>query len=111
MPSNSSLQLVIGVFVLSSFVLVNPVLGQSASKPSVPQFSIKLVKHTFDLPALTSTDPFTGQPTTQPSQHWEWLTVDIIINNQNFNGKANDSFNNYQGLMYNVRFKGHFSND
>jgi hypothetical protein len=100
------------LMVLSSaFFLMSSTAYVSTTKPAVPEFSLILVKHTYDLPPLATTNPFTGENRTITGRHWEWLTIDVLIKNQNFDGTTNCSINFYSGLMYNVRYKGHYSND
>ncbi|MGD6933414.1 MAG: hypothetical protein ACQCN5_04320 [Candidatus Bathyarchaeia archaeon] len=104
--------LLIGVMLASSLFMVQSSSAQSTIKPDVPEFRIILVKHSYDSAAVTSTDPFTGQTTTSPSVHSEWLTVDIVITNQNLPELEQDkdySFYSYNGLMFNVRYKGQYT--
>jgi hypothetical protein len=85
--------------------------AQSTIKPDVPQFRIMLVKHSFDSAPFTTIDPFTGSATTEPSVHYDWLTVDLVITNQNLPEQKQSEGYGYNGLMFNVRYKGHFSED
>jgi len=100
------LTLVVAISSLS-LLMIKTVSAQTINAPSVPEFSLRLVKHTFDLPPTSTIDPFTGQNTKIGGEQWEWLTVDVIIRNQNFRGSA--SLLSYSGLMYSVRFKGHYA--
>jgi hypothetical protein len=79
----------------------------------MPQFTLKLVKHYFDSPATSSTNDFTGQQTTIPGNHFEWTTLDITITNQKFDGNTSEDYgyDSHTGMMYSIRFKGHFSQD
>jgi hypothetical protein len=82
-------------------------------KPSVPQFTIKLIDSSYDIPATTSIDPYTGQTITQPSQHIEARTIEIRIKNQAFTpfevklGTSNWT----ASLQYDIQWKGHFEKD
>ena len=88
-------------------VLVAPImlLAQSNSEasaqtvPSVPEFTVKFVDKSYDVPASTSTDPYTGKTVTNPSYHVENRTIEIAIKNQPFPSD----------LYYNIRVKGHFA--
>ncbi len=97
------------ILVASSLTLLQA--ASAAATPSVPQFSLKLVKHTFDSPPMSSIDPFTGQQTTHAGSQLEWITLDITITNQNFDGKTDVGYNSYTGIMYNIQYKGHFAQD
>jgi hypothetical protein len=80
-------------------------------KPSVPEFSLKLVHYSSDDPAVYGIDPYTGENVTiTPAKHQESSEIHIIIKNQPFT-PYNDSSGNLIGLYYGVRSKGHFSND
>jgi hypothetical protein len=87
---------------------------QAVSKPSVPQFSIKLVDNSYDISpsATTTVDPYTGTKSTStiPGYHIERIEIEITIKNQLFtpytgNGHA------YNNLYYYVQVKGHFTED
>jgi hypothetical protein len=60
---------------------------------------------------LSSINAFTGEQTIHAGSSLEWTTIDLMITNQNFNGKTEFGFNSYTGMMYAVEFKGHFVND
>jgi len=75
----------------------------SIPKPSVPEFTVKFVDHSYVVPTSTSIDPYTGQQIVHPSYTVENKTIDIIIKNQPFAPP-----NNLTNLYYNVRVKGHF---
>jgi hypothetical protein len=85
----------------SDLVLANA--ESSIPKPSVPEFTVKFADKSYDVPASTSIDPYTGQQIIHPSYKVENKTIDIIIKNQPF-AAPNSSTNIY----YNVRVKGHF---
>ncbi|MCL2134508.1 MAG: hypothetical protein FWH37_02985 [Candidatus Bathyarchaeota archaeon] len=91
------------ILLLSSLLVLTviPVNAQAASKPSVPQFSIKLVDNSYDIsPSVAiTTDPYTGKEitTSKPGSHIENIQIEVTIKNQN-----------YPELMYNIRTKGHF---
>ena len=103
--------LLIVTLFASSLLLIESSSAQSTIKPDVPQFRIVLVKHSYDSAPVTSTDPFTGSTTIEPSVHYDWLTVDLVITNQNLPEQEQSEGYSYKGLMFNVRYKGHFSGD
>jgi hypothetical protein len=82
-------------------------------KPSVPQFTVKLIDSSYDIPASTSIDPYTGQTITQPSKHFEARTIEIRIKNEAFTlfevklGTSNWT----ASLMYDVQWKGHYEKE
>jgi hypothetical protein len=100
----------------SSTELPNTATSQTSSEevsfvPAVPEFTLKFVKHTFDVPTTSSVDPFTGENKIITGNHWEWTTLDVVITNQKFNGIANSSYLSYSGVMFRVRFRGHYSQE
>jgi hypothetical protein len=78
----------------------------SIPTPSVPEFTVEIVDHSYVVPSYTSIDPYTGEPITHPSYTVENITIDITIENQPFTPP--DSLTN---LYYGVRVKGHYEND
>jgi hypothetical protein len=81
--------LIVAVLVTSSLTILESAYAQSIPKPSVPEFSLKVVA-----------DPYDVAPT----------NVEITIKNQPFTSYI-DASGNYTSLYYNVRFKGHYSGE
>jgi hypothetical protein len=97
------------VLASSCLMVVKPV--QSAiTKPSVPEFTVKLVAHPYDVPTTYSIDPYTGENITHPGYHVENKSIEVTIKNQPFS-PYKDANGNYIGLYYNVSYKGHYGND
>jgi hypothetical protein len=94
--------LLIAILTVSSLLMVIAAPA-SASTPSVPEFTVKFVDHSYVVPTSTSIDPYTGQQIVHPNYTVENKTIDIIIKNQPFAPP-----NNLTNLYYNVRVKGHF---
>lgn len=104
--------LLITVLAVSSLIVVSSAFAQSITKPSIPEFTVKFIDRSYDVPVTyrTTTDPFTGKQVTTSSggYHVTNMTVDVIIKNQHFipvdlhNGTVIQ-------LYYNVRAKGHFA--
>lgn len=84
--------------------------NESASipTPSVPEFTLKLVDHSYDTPTTYSIDPYTGANVTHTGHHVTNATIDVTIKNQAFPTTISGNTSN---LYYNVRFKGHFGED
>jgi hypothetical protein len=107
--------LLVVIMAVSSLMMVESAFAQSIPKPSVPEFTIEIVSSPYDVPPTTTTtiDPYTGKETvtTHPGYHVENKTTQIRINNQPFTpyeiqGKDHNWTIN---LYYNIRLKGHFS--
>jgi hypothetical protein len=101
-------------FALSLFLilmLANLTMAEamiSVPKPSTPEFTVKLIDSSYDLPSSSSIDPYTGQTTINPALHIDNRTLEFTIKNQPFTPyyDADSGFN--ITLFYNIRMRGHF---
>jgi hypothetical protein len=95
------------LILIISLTIVGTSSAQSIPKPSVPEFTLKYVDNSYDVPPKTtsSTDPYTGKVTTTtvPGYHVDDRTIQIVIKNQNYKGNLH--------LYYNYSYKGHYEND
>jgi hypothetical protein len=110
----SSTVLMLIIIAVASLIAVNPASAQSIPKPSVPEFSVKLVAHPYDVPPKTTTtiDQYTGKETTttQPGYRVENKSIEVMIKNHRFTPYTNA--NGYElNLYYSVHVKGHFGED
>ncbi|MCL2643454.1 MAG: hypothetical protein FWD52_08120 [Candidatus Bathyarchaeota archaeon] len=108
--------LLITCLLASSLIVFTdtPASAQAGYKPSMPEFSVKLVDNSYDVPSssTTVTDPFTGQETTttNPGRHVVDRTIEVTIKNQPFTPYTDaDGYEHY--LHYSVDFKGHFEDE
>jgi hypothetical protein len=102
------------IIALSCLTLtVEKANAQSISKPSVPEFTVQLTDHSYDVPPTTTTnvDPYNGKKTTYNvnGYHVENFTINLTIKNQPF--PQTDGAGHTLGLYYNVSEKGHFGDD
>jgi hypothetical protein len=86
-----------------------PVDTSQIPQPSVPQFTVKLVDYSYDVPSktVTTTDPYNGQTTTTttPGYHVQDIKLVLMIKNQPYTTKiGNWTFQ----LYYDIRMKGHY---
>ena len=99
--------LLIAVLVLSSYVMVGCAFAQSGSKPAIPEFTVEFVNHPYDVPTTYSIDEYTGENITHAGYSMDNYTVNIVIKNP-----FNYSYSNMgYYLFYNVRVRGHFSEE
>jgi len=102
--------LVIALLITSAPALFYPVSAQSIFKPSVPEFTVKMADHSYDVPLTTVnySNPYTGQQETKTNggYHVENITIDVTIKNQPFTPTTVDG--NTTGLFYVIRWKGHY---
>lgn len=106
----ASLLILIIAMSCLTMLAVQPANAQTIPKPSVPEFTAKLVDRSYNEPATTTIDPYTGQTIDNPAHRVENYTIELTIKNQPYtpviaqNG-ANTSF------VYQIQVKGHFAND
>jgi hypothetical protein len=102
--------LLITLLAVSSLLLIGPVSAQSIPKPSVPEFTLRIVARPYDVPPTATIDPYTGKTViTQGGYHVENKSIDVVIKNQPFMlYTANGSEAN---LYYQIQFKGHYTDD
>jgi hypothetical protein len=110
--SRSLALLLIVVIGAVSMLAIQPTFAQSIPQPSAPQFTVKFVDRSYDVPNTyrTTTDPFTGKQVTANygGYHVTNKTVDITIKNRPYSS-INLQNGNLVQLYYAVRTKGHFT--
>ena len=88
------------ILAVSSLIMVEFAFAQSISKPSVPEFTLKIVARPYDVSPTATIDPYTGQNiVTHGDYHAENKSIDVTIKNQ-----PSDTY-------YQIQFKGHYNND
>jgi len=89
------------IALLLSALAIAVLFGTVHAQPSVPEFTLKYVDYSYDVPPKTSstTDPYTNETitTTIPGRHVENKTVEATINN------------NIGASYYNFRYKGRYT--
>lgn len=101
-----------------SMLVITPANAQSLPTPAVPEFTVRLVNNSYSTqPTITTTtDPYTGKQTTKtvPGQYVENDYIEVSIKNQAFTPYTinyHNIDNRTVNLYFNVRSKGHFSQD
>ncbi len=102
--------------VMPSLILltIKPANAQTIPKPSVPEFTLRFIDSSYDIPATTSKDPFNGQQIITPSRHVEQWSIEIRIKNVDFIPiKIQDSNNNTIDAVfcYVIQWKPRFSDN
>ena len=89
--------------------MAKSIAAQSIPKPSVPEFTIQLADHSYDvLPTTTTvTGPYSGKTitTTTAGYHAQNITIDLTIVSQSYSSTING---NTSYVYFNMRIKGHF---
>jgi hypothetical protein len=97
--------LLVVILAASSLMMVESAFAQSIPKPSVPEFIIKLVDSSYDVPATYSTDQYTGEKVLlEPAHSVDNRTFELWIKNQQYTYSNGSSFRVY----YDIRTGGHF---
>ncbi len=101
------------IIVTSSLLLIPLVNAQTIPKPSVPEFTLKYVSHSYDVPPETTIDPYTGKNIiTNSGYRVENKSVEVQIKNQPFTPYWLDSSQQqWIMLFYNISYKGHYGTD
>ena len=101
------------ILAVPSLMIVESASAQTIPKPSVPEFTVKLIDTSYNTPATSTIDPYTGETITHPSQRIEARTIEIRIKNVQFTPfEIKNGSNTYTvNFHYNIRFKGHFEEE
>ena len=92
-------------------MMVESATAKTIPKPSIPEFTLSIVSHSYDVAPTTTIDPFTGNTvSTQAGYHVENKSIEITIKNQPFTAFT-DKIGHYIILYYNVSYKGHYGAD
>lgn len=96
-----------GVLLFGFFTTFSPAYAESSidKLPAPELVSVTYEDHSYDMPATTTTDPFTGKTVENPAYHVENRTLTIVINKRNINLDAPGR------THYIVGMKGSFSNE
>ena len=88
--------------------MLKPVNAQTIPTPSVPEFTLKYVDKSHDVPPTYSKDQFTGNTVvTQAGYHIENKSIELTITNQK-SAPYKDANGNTVNFYYDIRWKGHF---
>ena len=100
--------LLIALLAASSLTIIKPALSQAMSKPSVPEFTVRYVDNSYDVPPTYGIDQYTGKNVTvQASYHVDNRSVEFTIKNQQFTPYTDSNGNNIK-LFHNFRWKGNY---
>jgi hypothetical protein len=95
----------LSVVVFSCFLEVR---GESIPKPSVPEFTVKLVDLSYDVPASSSINPYTGKTLINPAEHVDNRSIEFKIKNQPSTPYLDDKSSFIVKLYFNIRTRGYF---
>jgi hypothetical protein len=102
--------LLIVILAVSSLIMVESAFAQSIPKPSVPEFTVKYVDSSYDVPPIYGIDQYTGKNViTRAGYHVQNKKIELAIKNPLFT-PYEDADGNSIRLYYNIGKKGHFGN-
>jgi hypothetical protein len=110
--SKSLVIFLILAMAISSIVMLQPktVGAQTMPIPSVPDFTVRYVENSYDVPPIYGIDQYTGKNVTvQAGYHVDNRTIEFTIKNQQF-APYNDLNGKHIELFYNFRWKGNYGN-
>lgn len=100
--------LLIVVLTLSSLLMVELASAQSIPKPLVPEFNLKYVDRSYDVPPTYGVDQYTGRNViVYEGYHVDNKSIEFTFKNQPFAPYADSSGNSIR-LFYNFRFRGSY---
>jgi hypothetical protein len=101
--------LLVAILAVSSLILVESASAQSIPKPSVPEFTLKFVDHSYDVPPTYGIDQYTGKTVmTHEGYHAENKSIEIVIKNQPPLLALKLDNEHYAAVFYNISYKGHY---
>jgi hypothetical protein len=105
---NKALLSVVAVLVVSLVTGIH--VAQAVPKPFIPEFTLKIVDNSYDMPPTYSIDPYTGENVSHVGNHVSNKSIEVAIKKQPFTS-FNDTDGNLIKLSYTIRVKGHFEED
>jgi hypothetical protein len=110
--SKTLISLLLVFLAVASVSLVKSTYAQTIPKPSVPQFTIYLVNHPYDVSSTSptfTTDPYTGEKKQltpgSTGYHADNVTIELwILNQQSSYSSGTTTFT----PNYDIRTKGHY---
>lgn len=107
--TSKSLSLLLALtLTVSSLIMVESTFAQSIPKPSVPEFTLRYIDYSYDIPAVYGIDQYTGETVMkQYGEHVDKRTIEVKIRNLPFTPYT-DEENHTINLYYNVQVRGHF---
>lgn len=95
------------LLTVSSLLITS--VHSEVTKPSIPDFTTRLVDNSYDVLTTYSTDPYTGSTITHPAHRVTNQSVELVIKNQPFVSTTIEGWST--SFFYNVRMKGHYGED
>jgi len=105
---NKCLVILFAVILTASIVMATDAVYSSIVRPSVPEFTVKYVDYSYDVPNTYGIDQYTGEKViVECGYHVDKRTIEVTIKNQHFSSYE-DTDGNLIALYYNFRYKGSY---
>jgi hypothetical protein len=105
MGNKIGLLLLITILSVSMLTSAASATVEPMSKTPTPELSVKYVDNSYDIPATTTIDPFTGKTEIIPARHINNQTMIVTIKNQTV------TYRDDHQLIYLLQMKGHYTNE
>jgi hypothetical protein len=103
--------LLVFTLTITSLMIIESACAQSIPKPPAPEFNLKYVDYSYDVPPVYGTNPYNGNTEIiESGRHVYQEYVEVWIKNPSFQ-KYTDASNNKIVLGYDVQWKGHYGNE
>ena len=109
MEKMSKLATLLLITVLTASSLLAVKVANGLTKPSVPEFTVRFVDASYDIPTTYSTDPYTEANVTHPGYHVQNRTIEVAIKNQPFTPYQSDD--QTINFYLNIRTKAHYATE
>jgi hypothetical protein len=107
MRKTRSLLILTLTFIILSVISVKA-SSSEITRPFVPEFTLKYVDNSYDVPPTYGKDPYTEKTIIiQAGYHVQNMSIELTIKNQLFSTYKDENGNNIN-LWYNVSSKGHY---
>ena len=106
MNTSKPLSVALMLVLICSDIMLIQAASASVPTPSVPEFTVKFVDASYNVPTTTSTDPYTGETITHTGYHVVNRTIEVKIKNQPFT--AYESNGQIINFYLNIRTKGYY---
>ncbi len=103
--------LLIVILVASGLIMLHAAYSQTTTAPSVPEFTVKYVDLSYDVPPTYGVDQYTGKTVVvDDGYHVDNRSLQFTLQNQPFTPYT-DASGNQTNLYYNFRIKGDYGTE
>jgi hypothetical protein len=109
MKDKQKSQLLLLLLVIGALTTIPLEPTSAVSTPTTPEFTLKYVDNSYDVPTTYKTDDYTGKTVVNVTgYHVDNRSIEVAIKNQEFSYSADGTT---YFFFYNVRYKGHYGTE